>query len=54
VSLAEVKGWFQLSRKEQLFLAGLLGLFLLGLVARYLHLRGVGPEPVTVEEAEGR
>ena len=42
--------WFALTREEQWLVAGVLGLALIGLTARYLHLRNVQPDPVDVSE----
>lgn len=44
--------WFALTGEERLFLAGVLALALLGLTARYLHLRGQRAEPVAPPAAE--
>ena len=49
---SQVRGWFSLNRKEQLILAGLLSIFLVGLAARYIYLRGQNAEPVAVERIE--
>lgn len=38
--------WFALTKEERWLLAGVLGLALLGLTARYLHLRGQTAEPI--------
>ena len=38
---------FALTREEKLLLATVLGVALVGLVARYVHLRGLKPEPYT-------
>lgn len=40
--------WFALTREEQWLVAGILGLALLGLTARYRHLRQEQPDPVAV------
>ena len=42
--------WFALTREEQWLVAGVLGLALIGLTARYLHLRNVQPVPVDITE----
>lgn len=50
MSFEQVKGWFCLTRKEQCIIAGLTLLFLVGLVARYVHLRSQQSETVDVED----
>lgn len=40
-----LRAWFVLTPQECLFLAGIAGILLLGLVARYVHLKQEGPEP---------
>lgn len=39
--------WFALTPEERRFLAGILGLALLGLAARYVHLKREPPAPYT-------
>lgn len=43
--------WFALTREERWLVAGILGLALLGLTARYVHLRGQKVEPVPAPRA---
>jgi hypothetical protein len=38
--------WFSLTREERWLAAGILGLFLLGLTARYLYLKAEIPVPM--------
>ena len=38
--------WFALTNEERWLVAGILGLALLGLTARYLHLRGQRADPI--------
>jgi hypothetical protein len=40
-----LKAWFDLAPGERGFLAGVLAIALVGLVARYLHLRHETPQP---------
>jgi len=40
-----LKAWFALTVQERWLLAGVLAVFLVGLAARYLHLRQESPEP---------
>ena len=42
----QFSAWFGLTREERWLVAGILGLALLGLTARYLHLRSQQPDPV--------
>jgi hypothetical protein len=37
--------WFALTREERLFLGGILLIVLVGLTARYVHLKNQKPEP---------
>jgi hypothetical protein len=39
--------WFELTERERLLLLAVLAVLLLGLVARYIHLRRLGPVPYT-------
>lgn len=43
----ETAMWFALTTEERRFLAGVLGLALLGLAARYAHLKREPPAPYT-------
>lgn len=43
--------WFSLTREERWLVAGILGLALLGLTARYLHQRGQEVQPVPAPPA---
>ena len=38
--------WFSLTREERWLAGGMLGLFLLGLTARYVYLKAQTPEPL--------
>lgn len=45
---AALRRWFQLTRPEQMFLAGILVIFLIGLWARWHALRHEAPEEYPV------
>ena len=49
VDLSWVRSWFDLAPDERKFVAGILAIALVGLVARYVHLKNQKPEPVTPE-----
>ena len=52
-----VRSWFVLTPQELLFLGGVLAILLIGLVARYLHLKSEQAEPYTpagLEAAEAQ
>jgi hypothetical protein len=56
IDLQWLKAWFDLAPGERGALAGILAIALVGLVARYLHLKREAPEPYQpagVEQAEG-
>jgi hypothetical protein len=56
IDLQGLKAWFDLAPGERKALAGILAIALVGLMARYLHLRHESPEPYQpagVEQAEG-
>lgn len=40
-----LRSWFMLTADEKKVLAGIATVVLVGLIARYLHLRGERPEP---------
>lgn len=42
-----VRAWFFLTAQERLFVAGIVLILLVGLVARYAYLRNQGAEPLT-------
>ncbi len=42
---AILRAWFFLTYHERLFLAGILVILLIGIVARYFHLKGENPNP---------
>ncbi len=50
--LKALRAWFILTPSERLFVAGALAIFLIGLVARYLHLRRLDAVPVPDPQAE--
>jgi hypothetical protein len=41
-----LQAWWALTREERWLVASIVGLSLLGLTARYLHLRGQTPTPL--------
>ena len=43
--------WFSLTREERWLAGGMLGLFLLGLTARYVYLKAQTPEPLAAPVA---
>jgi hypothetical protein len=43
--LKTVKPWFILTTEERLFVAGIVGILLIGLIARYAYLAGQQAEP---------
>ena len=47
-----LKSWFDLAPSERKFIAGILAIALVGLVARYVHLKSQKPEPVVPEGVE--
>jgi hypothetical protein len=55
VDLSWLRSWFDLAPDERKFMAGILAIALVGLVARYVHMKNQKPEPVApqgVEQAE--
>ena len=55
VDLSWLRSWFSLAPDERKIIAGILAIALLGLVARYVHLRSQHPDPIQpagVEQAE--
>ena len=47
--------WFALTRDEKIFLGGIAAILAIGLAARYVHLRGQGPdlyEPEGIRHAQ--
>ena len=56
VDLRWLRSWFSLAPDERKMIAGILVIALIGLVARYVHLRNQRPDPIQpegVEQAEG-
>ena len=52
VDLSWVRSWFDLAPDERKFVAGILAIALVGLVARYVHLKNQKPEPTAPEGVE--
>ena len=52
VDLSWLRSWFDLAPDERKFVAGILAIALVGLVARYVHLKHQTPEPVAPEGVE--
>ena len=52
VDLSWLRSWFDLAPDERKFVAGILAIALVGLVARYVHLKNQKPEPVVPEGVE--
>lgn len=52
VDLSWLRSWFDLAPGERKFLAGILAIALVGLVARYVHLKNQKPEPVVPQGME--
>ena len=52
-ALRAVRGWFLLTDGERRLVAGILAIFLVGLVARRAHLRRLESEPVPAPGAAG-
>jgi hypothetical protein len=46
IDLRWLRSWFDLAPDERKFIAGILAIALVGLVARYVHLKNQKPEPV--------
>ncbi len=46
IDLSWLRSWFDLAPGERKFLAGILAIALVGLVARYVHLKNQKPGPV--------
>lgn len=44
-----LRAWFDLTAGEKKFVAGILAIALIGLVARYFHLKNLRPEPYQPE-----
>jgi len=47
ISTGWVRAWFALTPEERRFIGGILLIFVIGLVARYMYLRSEKPEPYT-------
>ena len=45
IDLEWLKAWFDLAPGERKFIAGVLAIALVGIVARYLYLKGEKPQP---------
>ena len=52
VDLSWLRSWFDLAPDERKFIAGILAIALVGLVARYVHMKNQKPEPVAPEGVE--
>jgi hypothetical protein len=52
VDLRWLRAWFDLAPDERKFVAGILAIALVGMVARYVHLRNEKPETCRPEGAE--
>jgi hypothetical protein len=52
VDLSWLRSSFDLAPDERKFVAGILAIALVGLVARYVHLKNQKPEPVAPEGVE--
>jgi hypothetical protein len=52
VDLSWLRAWFDLSPSERKCVAGILAIALVGLVARFVHLRNQKPEFYQPEEVE--
>jgi len=45
IDFSWIRSWFDLAPDERKFMAGILAIALVGLVARYVHLRNQKPDP---------
>jgi hypothetical protein len=52
IDLGWLRSWFDLAPDERKFVAGILAIAVVGLVARYVHLKNQKPEPVSPEGVE--
>ena len=52
VHFSELRAWFDLAPDERKFVAGILAIALVGLVARYIHLKNQKPEAIVPEGVE--
>ena len=52
IDLSWLRSWFDLAPDERKFMAGILAIALVGLVARYVHLKNQKPEPVAPQGVE--
>ena len=52
VDLSWLKAWFDLAPDERKFVAGILAIALVGLVARYVHLKNQKPDAIVPEGVE--
>jgi len=52
VDLSWLRAWFDLAPDERKFVAGILAIALIGLLARYVHLKNQKPEPIVPEGVE--
>jgi hypothetical protein len=52
VDLSWLRSWFDLAPDERKFVAGIMAIALVGLVARYVHLKNQKPEPIAPEGVE--
>lgn len=52
IDLNWLRSWFGLAPDERKFVAGILAIALVGLVARYVHLKNQKPEPIAPQGVE--
>ena len=52
IDLRWLRSWFDLAPDERKFLAAILAIALVGLAARYVHLKNQKPEPVVPQGVE--
>ena len=52
VDLSWLRAWFDLAPDERKFMAGILAIALVGLWARYVHLKNQKPEAIAPEGVE--
>jgi hypothetical protein len=52
VDLSWLRAWFDLAPDERKFVAGILAIALVGLLARYVHLKNQKSEPIAPEGVE--
>ena len=52
IDLRWIRAWFDLAPGERKFMAGILAIAVVGLAARYIHLRNQRPESVAPQGVE--